>query len=196
MSRLGMEVSTQTQFTSFPTPYRPDACSLHPGMEVVACGSIEVFRGSMPGLHPGQQEAAPAGPPRTPTPPPVPRQRHRGVSTPAMKHTPPEGFSGHWLVLPSDSPVSGPIPVTIMSGSTSESFIESEVGAARSPAPLAESSMGMVFSPGPGALPVRHHWPRAGVSEISEGPNLWFESQKNTQKLASRSQMYRVMPSF
>ncbi|KAL8568991.1 hypothetical protein ACOMHN_038515 [Nucella lapillus] len=84
-----MEVSTQTQFTSFPTPYRPDACSLHPGMEVVACGSIEVFRGSMPGLHLGQQEAALAGPPRTPTPPPVPQQRPWGVSTPAIKHTPP-----------------------------------------------------------------------------------------------------------
>ncbi|KAL8577675.1 hypothetical protein ACOMHN_060786 [Nucella lapillus] len=64
-----------------------------------------------------------------------------------------------------------------MSGSTSESFIESEAGAARSPVPLAESSMGMVFSSGPGALPVRHHWPRAGVSEISGGPNLWFQSQ-------------------
>ncbi|KAL8577677.1 hypothetical protein ACOMHN_060788 [Nucella lapillus] len=64
-----------------------------------------------------------------------------------------------------------------MSGSTSESFIELKAGVARSPVPLVESSMGMVFSPGPGALPVRHHWPRAGVSEISGGPNLWFESQ-------------------
>ncbi|KAL8582734.1 hypothetical protein ACOMHN_051520 [Nucella lapillus] len=150
-----MEVSTHTQFTSFPTPYRPDACSLHPGMEVIDCGSIEVFRGPMPGLHPSQQEAA--EPPHTPTPQPVPRQRHRGVSTPAVRHTPPEGFSGHWLVLPSDSPVSGPIPVTIMSGSPWESRFESEAGAARSPVPLAESSIGVVFSPGPGAPPVGHH---------------------------------------
>ncbi|KAL8582733.1 hypothetical protein ACOMHN_051519 [Nucella lapillus] len=40
-----------------------------------------------------------------------------------------------------------------MSGSPWESRIESEAGATRSPVPLAESSMGVVFSPGPGTPP-------------------------------------------
>ncbi|KAL8580814.1 hypothetical protein ACOMHN_017318 [Nucella lapillus] len=143
VTRIGMEVGTQTELTSILTGDDSDV-DVGP---LGSIGSLEVFRHSMPGSSPSlsAQLETPDAAPCAPTPPPAPRQQHRAVSTPGEKNTQPERISSPWLSPPFRSLVPGPIPETSLELSTQGTTEQ------LSPVALAHSS------PGPEG-PAKHNW--------------------------------------